>query len=222
MKRKDLGYITSLQQEEVSLDLLDKECSFLLANLDGWIKKKSKSGITIYSKSNVFDKITSVRYTAIIDQSLEVIENFAYDAMLENMPKWSKEFMGGELLEQINDHESILKTKFKTPFFLKNREYVFYLGKIRSANELKVIYRSIDHPNYKEVSSGFIRSKLYPTIYKFTKINDQQTQIEHILSTDLGKDLPLWFQNNAMVVNGVVNANYRDCINIKRALENKK
>ena len=219
MKRKDTSHITHLKPTEVNLKLLDKECVGLLSNFDGWIKKQSKNDITVYIKKNVFGGITSVRYTSTINQSIDAIENFAYDAMLANMPKWSKEFMGGDSLETINDHESILKTKFKTPFFLKNREYVFYLGKIKTNTELKVFYRSVDHPKFKESSSGFIRSKLYPTIYRFTKINEQQTKIEHILSTDLGKDLPLWFQNNMMVVNGVVKANYRDCVNIKKALE---
>ena len=44
--------------------------------------------------------------------------------------------------------------------------------------------------------------------------------MQHILSTDLGEDLPLWFQNASPVINGYVQANIRDCKSIVQVLEN--
>jgi hypothetical protein len=201
-----------------ALDILTEK---LLANDDGWKKVHDKKGVVVFTKRNVFGNITSIRYLAVIKQNIEIIDDFAYKRMLHFMPFWSKEFIKGEVLQSnpLDSNTQLLKTQFKTPFFLKNRSYVFNLYRIKSDNSLKVIYHSVVDKKYEAVEKGFIRSTLYPTVYKFTQLENGDTQVEHILSTDLGKDLPYWFQNAAPVVSGVVKANIRDCQNIKKVLE---
>jgi hypothetical protein len=205
----------------MNLESLHSLTEDLLNSEIGWKKVYDKNGIVAFTKKNVFGNITSVRYRATINQSLEKIEAFAYTRMLEYMPAWSKEFMKGEVINPYpsDPNKMLLKTYFKTPFFLKNRSYLFELYRLRENGFLKVIYHSIENDNNANEPQGFIRSKLFPTVYKFTQLSENKVQVEHILSTDLGKDLPHWFQNAAPVVNGVVKANIRDCVNIKKVLE---
>jgi len=205
----------------MDINTLDALTEDLLSNDDGWKKVHDKNGLLVFTKKNVFGNITSIRYRTLIQQNLEIIDDFAFKRMLHFMPNWSKEFIKGEDLQSKPSDPNIqlLKTQFKTPFFLKNRSYVFHLYRIKTSNTLKVIYHSVIDKNHEAVEKGFVRSTLYPTVYKFTQLADGKIQMEHILSTDLGKDLPPWFQNAAPVVSGVVKANIRDCQNIKKVLE---
>ncbi len=219
MKRKDSNHIVKIHSKELSNSILDNETNQLLKDHVGWNNKPEKKGVALFTKKDVFGNITSIRYESTIKQSLDVIEKLAFDEMLEGMPQWSQEFIQGKILKTIDEDSQVLKTQFKTPFFMKNREYVFFFGRIRTEDRLKVFYRSVCDEEYEAVPKGFIRSKLYPTIYQFTKIDEQHTKIEHILSTDLGKDMPLSIQNNGALIKGYLKANLRDCLSIKKALE---
>ena len=220
IKRKDKQYLSKILSNAIHINNLDKLTENCLANDDGWKSVYNKNNIQAFTKKNVFGSgITSIRYRTTLKQKLHVIEEFAYQNMLDYMPLWSKEFIKGECLASYKDYK-LLKTQFKTPFFLKNRSYVFVLLRIKTADTLKVIYLSVGDAEYLQTDKGFVRSKLYPTVYKFTKLNDTEVQMQHILSTDLGQDLPLWFQNAFPVTNGYVQANIRDCEHIVRVLEN--
>lgn len=222
MNRKDKSYLPTISFKDIDAMALADTCRKLLNNINTWKAVHDKQGIKVFTKKGVFGGITSVGYQTVVQQGLSVIEDFAYEHMLDFMPAWSKEFIGGKQLLTLREKPNmkLLKTQFKTPFFLHNRSYVFGLIRVKTDNALYIIYVSVNDEAYQIVDKGFVRARLYPTVYRFTQQTADSLLMEHVLSTDLGGDLPLWFQNLPPVVNGYVQANIRDCVNIKRVLEN--
>jgi len=61
------------------------------------------------------------------------------------------------------------------------------------------------------VPDGFIRSLLYPSVHRCTRLDAQQTRLEHLLVTDLGGKLSQ--RQDTLLKGGLVQAHERDMKN---------
>lgn len=188
-----------------------------LQESDQWAVTKSipegtiKVGRLPYCPRNVYRTDTTINAT--LAQVVDVIA----DASLLYLPQWNKEFMNGEIIEVLEDTESkkawLIRVHYATPFFLSNREYVYYFSREwLNDSEVLITYNSIKHDS--AVPTGFVRALLHPSVHYCKQLPNGQTKIEHLLATDLGGKLSSKQDN--LLKGGLVQAHCRDMQNQRK------
>ena len=123
-----------------------------------------------------------------VEAPLEQVVHVLADESLKYLPEWNSEYMNGEILETIEETQDrsawLIRVQYKTPFFLANREYVYYFSREWiNKDEVLILYCSIDHESTPP--DQFVRALLYPSIHRCLRLKDGRTKIEHVLATDL-------------------------------------
>lgn len=185
-----------------------------LAESEQWTLTKKidageiRVGRLAYCPRNIYR--TDAWVQAPLQQVVQVIANQS----LEFLPQWNQEFINGEILETLEDHSQksawIIRVHYQTPFFLSNREYIYYFSKEwLTSTEVLITYHSItsDRP----VPQGFVRALLHPSVHRCIALPDGRTKIEHLLATDLGGRLSA--QQDALLRGGLIQAHCRDLTN---------
>lgn len=154
------------------------------------------------------------RTDAWVNAPLKQVVQVIADKSLEFLPQWNQEFMSGEVLEVLENTPQksvwIIRVHYQTPFFLSNREYIYFFSKEwLSSTEVLVTYHSIrsDHP----IPQGFARALLHPSVHRCIELPDGRTKIEHLLATDLGGRLSA--QQDSLLRGSLIQAHCRDLTN---------
>lgn len=198
-------------QAHVDVAILRKNADLMMAEYGSWNKKYDKAGIEVYVKKDVFPGVTSLKYTTTFQANLERVEAVMYRELLAHMPEWSAEFQSGDVLRgSLQEDECIMHTRFKTPFFMGNRDYVYQFNRLVVDGVYYYFYHSVQFDGAAP-TNDYVRGLLINTVYRFKPTDDGQYSMTHILTTELGGSMPSWFQNSGAVVNGMVTANVRDC-----------
>lgn len=152
-----------------------------------------------------------VRTTLTVPASLEQVTDVLADESLRYLPQWNKEFNAGEILKNLKSIDKqkawLVQVEYNTPFFLDNRQYVYYFSREWLSNdEVLILYCSVDHESTPP--QGVTRALLYPTVHRLTRISNNETRIEHLLATDLcGKLAP---KQDSLLKGGLIQAHVRD------------
>ncbi|MCP4442664.1 MAG: hypothetical protein GY810_27475 [Aureispira sp.] len=166
-----------------------------------------KVGRLAYCPRNVY------RTDIVIQAPIQKVVDVLADQSLKYLPLWNKEFMNGEVLEVLEDSPSksawVIRVHYQTPFFLSNREYIYYFSREWiNDEECLIFYHSVEHES--AVPKGFVRSLLYPTVHRCTQ-KGEDTLVEHLLATDLGGKLSS--KQDGLLKGGLVQAHCRDMAN---------
>ncbi|MDP9041572.1 MAG: START domain-containing protein, partial [Bacteroidota bacterium] len=92
---------------------------------DGWVLKKEKDNIKVYSRGNGKSKINELKVEMVLNANLSEIAAFILD--IENYPKWSRNLKTSYVLKQISDGELYFYTEVKSPWPANNRDLVVHL-----------------------------------------------------------------------------------------------
>jgi len=156
----------------------------------------------------------AVRTEITVQASLETVVDVIADQSLAFLPQWNKEFLSGDVLkviEQTTTKKSwLIRVHYKTPFFLSNREYIYFFSREwLNQDECIIYYHSINHDS--KVPTGFVRAVLYPSVHRCTRKRNGSTVVEHLLITDLkGK---LGSKQDRLLKTSLVKARCRDMKN---------
>lgn len=181
-----------------------------------WPTVSSGSYGRVSSGRLTFCPVNAFRLDYKLDMPLGKTADFIGYRSLEYLPKWNEEFKEGSILETLSDTKElkawIVRVRYGTPFFLDDREYVYYFSVSKlSDTEIMINYQSVDWE--QEPPGGVTRALLYPSVH-YLKANGNTTTITHILATDLqGKLQPL---QSSLLKGGLASAQVRD---IKNQLE---
>lgn len=146
-----------------------------------------------------------------VDAGIEQVVNVLADESLKYLPLWNDEYLDGSVMTTLEDTPTksawLIRVHYKTPFFLANREYIYYFSREWiSKDEVLILYNSVQHDS--EIPKGFVRALLYPSIHRCLRLENGKTKIEHILATDLkGKLGPL---QNSLLKGSLAQAQCRD------------
>lgn len=217
--RKLRAYMYPSKLEEINYDNLSKLLQTALKESQAWAKVgKPKSGTVkvgrlSYCPRNVYR--TDINIQSPIQKVVEVLA----DKSLEYLPQWNKEFMNGEILATLEESPQkaawLLRVHYQTPFFLSNREYIYYFSREwLSEEECLIFYHSVEHES--SVPKGFVRALLYPTVHRCTQ-KGTTTLVEHLLATDLGGKLSN--KQDGLLKGGLVQAHCRDMANQVKLFE---
>lgn len=211
--RKLRAYMYPSKLEDINYSNLSALLQSALKESQAWAKVgKPKSGTVkvgrlSYCPRNVYR--TDITIQAPIQKVVEVLA----DQSLEYLPQWNKEFMNGEIVKMLEESPQkaawLVRVHYQTPFFLSNREYIYYFSREwLSKEECLIFYHSVEHES--AVPKGFVRALLYPTVHRCTQ-KGEATLVEHLLATDLGGKLST--KQDGLIKGGLVQAHCRDMAN---------
>lgn len=157
---------------------------------------------------------SAYRTDVVVNCPLQKVVEVIADQSLVYLPQWNKEFIRGEILETLEDGPKksawIIKVHYKTPAILANREYIYYFSREwLNEKEVLIIYNSIQHSSTPP--KGFVRALLYPTVHHCSSINNNATNIQHVLATDLKGNLSAF--QDSLLKGSLAQAHCRDMAN---------
>lgn len=192
-----------------------------LAISESWPKVGKPKYGTVKAGHTTYLAQLAFRLDLEVDAAIETVVRVLADESLKYLPQWNHEYLDGVIMTTIEDHPNksawLVRVHYKTPFFLANREYIYYFSREWiNKDEALIIYNSVQHES--DVPKGFVRALLYPSIHRCVRLENGKTKIEHVLATDLkGK---LGALQNSLLKGGLIQAQCRDMENQQKLFSN--
>ncbi len=161
-----------------------------------WQKIKDENGIQVYSIAVQESAIVKARAVAIINASLENIQQLVGN--LSQRPQWVPYLKHSKIIEKISATEHIEYSLFSAPWPASNRDFVYRVQRSQQQfdNHLQLSYRmqSVNHATMP-LQPGLIRGEIFSSVYRLTPISAAQTRVELIYHADPRGWLPNWIVN---------------------------
>ena len=158
--------------------------------------KKDKDGIKVYTCDDADSKYKSLKAEFLLEGvTSDELKFFLLNG--DNYINWQYEMIESKVLEQMNDHEKIIRTVVDAPWPVSNREMITHL-KINSSlsGNLQIAVNTIkyDYPAKKDL----VRVPFSDARWEVEKINERDLSIHYFLRIDPGGSIPTWLVNMAM------------------------
>ncbi len=176
--------------------------------------KKDKDGIKVYTCDDTESKYKSLKAEFLLEGvTSDELKLFLLNG--DNYVNWQYEMTESKVLEQVNDHEIIIRTVVDAPWPVSNREMITHL-KINSnlPGNLQIEVNTVkyDYPSKKDL----VRVPFSKARWEVEKINEKDLSIHYVLRIDPGGSIPTWLVNMAMA-----EGPYTSFRNLKQHLENE-
>ncbi|MEM9697042.1 MAG: START domain-containing protein [Myxococcota bacterium] len=177
----------------------------------GWPIRAERDDVTVRSGFLPGLPWRAYRTDLELRATVEQVTRFVADEMFEWLGRWNREFIAGtvhRVLEDRPDRKSwFMQVWYRTPPVMKNRDYLYFLGRRRDADgAVTIAYQSVNEP----CESPFgVRGLLHETVHRVVPIAGDRVRLEHVLSGDVRGAIPLRLQNT-LLSSGFVAANLRD------------
>lgn len=175
-----------------------------------WSLEKNKSGIKVYTRSVAGKSIKEFKAVSVINCNIQELERILDD--IPNYPKWQKECLYIEVLEQNSPDEMYTYFEIDMPFPLSNRDMITHIKKKRT-NDGKIIFYNESAPDFYPLQDGKVRMQESEGKWELTPISSTQTELVYQFYGEPGS-IPAW------VVNAfIVDSPYRTLTNLKARAE---
>ena len=89
---------------------------------ENWTLRIQQDDVTVYTKKVADSQIDAFKATTLINAAYEKVKQIVLD--YPNYPKWYQDYKSGEILEQLNQGEIIVRFVINAPFPIKDRDSV--------------------------------------------------------------------------------------------------
>eukprot|EP01112_Ceratiomyxa_fruticulosa_P022134 TRINITY_DN8021_c0_g1_i2.p1 TRINITY_DN8021_c0_g1~~TRINITY_DN8021_c0_g1_i2.p1 ORF type:complete len:253 (-),score=61.70 TRINITY_DN8021_c0_g1_i2:127-885(-) len=167
-----------------------------IANSDGWKFIKHKGGVDCFYKRDDENPIVLIKGEGIVPATTKELLDFFL--VYESLKISDKTYMGGEVIERIDDQHSIFLSRFKAPPLIKNRDFLYieYDGKGDDGETYLCVAYSIERDDVPP-DPNFVRGVIYATgyIYKPVEGDPSKSHLTYIVHVDPKGWLPVMVVN---------------------------
>lgn len=164
-----------------------------LAQYDWKLNRITPEGIRIYTSLVSNSKIKAVKVNGIFNASISQFVALILD--VHATPQWVYHTKSCKLVKQISPQELYYHSEIELPWPLKNRDFVAHLT-VSQDHDSKVV--TIDGPvvsGWVPVNKDVVRISNSKGKWVLTPLAANKVNIEYILYTDPGGNLPSWLIN---------------------------
>ena len=161
---------------------------------DDWTLRIQQDDVTVYTKKVADSQINAFKATTLVNADYEKVKQIVLD--YPNYPRWYQDYKSGEILEQLNQDEIIVRFVINAPFPIKDRDSVNRVFVQQTDKRIKITLEStptfIPHNNKQirmTVSSG------HWTLEK--KGNQTRVTLEYHADPEI--PIPSWVSNRYVV-----------------------
>jgi hypothetical protein len=157
-----------------------------------WDLKKDKSGIKIYTASQVNSDYKCVKVECIIDCNFSQLLAVLFD--IEKHHEWVCNTRSCELCKKVSDSELIYYSQISTPWPFSNRDFIAHL-KVKQVSDAVLAIESHTEPEYKPCTKNCVRVKTSDAYWTITSLASASLKVEYIIKFDPGGTMPPWLIN---------------------------
>lgn len=163
-----------------------------------WVKEKDKNGIAVYMREYKGSDIKEVKAQTIIKAPLNKVKESILN--INSYPQWVFSYKNTKILESKGDNGTVYYTEINMSGPVSNRDVVLKTD-IEQNTELIFISREKALLNYIPEKKGLVRMKIFDSMFKLEKINENETRVTSQLHTEPAGKIPSWVVN-FMLTNG--------------------
>ena len=175
--------------------LLFLSCSNVIAfEQEDWSLRIQQDGISVYTKKVAGSRIDAFKATTMISAEYEKVKEVILD--YPNYPKWYQDYKAGEILEQTNQDQIVVRFIINAPFPIKDRDSVNRVSVQQTDEHIKVTLESA--PTFIPHNNKQIRMTVSSGRWTLEK-EDNQTRVTLEYHADPEIPVPSWVSNRYVV-----------------------
>jgi len=177
-------------------------CLFLFLSLsaslgghaqDGWVLKKEKDGIKVYSRSAEHSKFNELKAELTIKAKLSDLAALILD--IPDYYKWSFNTKLSYVLKKVSPSELYFYTEIRSPWPASNRDLAVHLQILQDPHSKIMTIKAEGIPNYIPPKDGIVRVPLSKEYWTVTPLDPTTLRIEYQIQIDPGASAPAWLIN---------------------------
>ncbi len=158
-----------------------------------WVLKKNKSDIKVYTRNVEGSNLKDLKLEARMKGTLSSVLAAFYD--VDTYKDWAYSTTETKALKIVSDLEMYYYTVSDFPWPFQDRDLVVKSILSQDPNTKTVISESFHQPNFHPTQNGRVRVPAFWAKWSMTPTNDGWLDIEYIISTDPGGNVPAWLVN---------------------------
>jgi hypothetical protein len=162
-----------------------------------WKLKKEKNNIKIFIRDSDGSDIMEIRALSSVKASVESLVETVYN--VDSYPEWVSNLETAKIMETVSEREIYYYYQADVPWPFSNRDDVMRIVLEENSDNDGVTIVFSGHPDYIPVKDKIVRLSLNKGYWKFTPLQNGETEIEYIFFTDEGKGYPKWIVNMFIV-----------------------
>ena len=178
----------------ICLTLFLSSTNIIASEKEEWTLKIQQDGIAVYTKKVAGSRIDAFKATTMISAEYEKVKEVILD--YPNYPKWYQDYKSGEILEQTNQDQIVVRFIINAPFPIKDRDSVNRVSVQQTDEQIKVILESA--PTFVPHNNKQIRMTVSSGRWTLEK-EDNQTRVTLEYHADPEIPVPSWVSNRYVV-----------------------
>ena len=160
---------------------------------DGWILKKDKKGIKIYSRKVNGFKVDEIKVETEYEGRLSQLAAIILD--VNTQPEWVYKTIKSELVKKISTTELYYYTEIACPWPFENRDLIAHMkiGQNTVNRVMTIVAKSVD--DYLPKKEDIVRLKYSNATWTVTPIHNGHIKVEYRIIIDPGDGVPAWLLN---------------------------
>ncbi|MGK7390506.1 MAG: START domain-containing protein [Candidatus Cyclobacteriaceae bacterium M2_1C_046] len=168
-------------------------CPLISFAQENWELKKEKDGIKVFMREIDRSPFKQIMVQLTCRSTLEQYQKMILDVSIHRQWVYSSNTL--ELIERVNKNELIYYTEFSLPWPASNRDVTTHLRLIKDSIPNTVFVKSKAVTGYAPLKYENVRITTSSALWKVERLNEEEIQIQYILTLDPAGSLPPWVVN---------------------------
>ncbi|MCF6170691.1 MAG: START domain-containing protein [Bacteroidales bacterium] len=181
---------------------------------DGWVLKKDKNNIKVFTRQTAEGKMKEFRIIALLKASMTQLVATLED--VEAYPQWMSDVKSTKILRQFNPNEKYYYIEIDAPWPISNRDNIIHFQLQADTIGQVVTIKVEGMPDYIPEKKDIVRIPHSGGTWELRPKENGETEVISLYATDPGGNLPDWVINMF-----IVDRCYRSLINLKEFVEKK-
>jgi START domain-containing protein len=160
---------------------------------DGWVLKKEKDSIKVYSRNNSQSKFNELKVELTIKATLSEIASLILD--IDNYRKWSRNLKVSYVLKQVSDDELYFYTEVNSPWPANNRDLIVHLKIMQDPATKIMTIKAVGVPDFMPPKKDIVRVPFSDETWTVVPIDKSNIRITYYMQVDPGGNAPVWLVN---------------------------
>lgn len=160
---------------------------------NGWILKKDKNGIKVYSRPNPRSKFDELRVETTLKAKLSDLAAVLLD--VPDYPQWSFNVRSSRILREISPSDIYFYTEIDAPWPADDRDLPIHLRITQDPLSKTMTVAVICIPDLIPPRKNMVRVPLSKETWTVTRLDASTIHIDYQLEVDPGADPPGWLIN---------------------------
>lgn len=173
-------------------------CRAISDTLDAveWTLEANREGVSVFSGRDPAWRCIGYRTVTEHRVSVEELADFLGPGLLDAFQTLNHRYVEGTEFQSAEEGGRVVRTSFRMPPGLADREFVHWLGvEPLDADTTVVAYHAVGDSWLPPVQKGYVRCPILPSGQRIRRTNRGTATVEHLMVYELAGRIAPWMQN---------------------------